>query len=101
MQDETRNTGPQLGEETYERLRHLCAEVLCVPLEDVVPGARLITDLDADSLDHAELADSLSRSFGVRVDEEELRSVETFADVVELVAARAAPPAGTGREDAG
>ncbi|MBC9712954.1 acyl carrier protein [Streptomyces sp. TRM66268-LWL] len=72
-----------------EQIRALCAEVLTVDVERITPGTRLIGDLEADSLDFAELADRLATQYGIAGIEDTLRAAETVGDVVELV--RGAP----------
>lgn len=51
----------------------------------IVPGAKLLDDLDLDSLDTVELTLAAEESFGVEIPDEDLEGVETIADVVSLV----------------
>jgi acyl carrier protein len=66
-------------------IREMCAKVLLVPPDGVVPEARLIADLEADSLDIVELEDKLEDEFGIKPPDQWLRPAETVADVIALV----------------
>jgi acyl carrier protein len=67
------------------------SDILSVPEQNVVPGARLVDDLDADSLDFAEIAAALSAR-GFPVDKADLKtSAATVADLVTLLGSPADP----------
>ena len=53
--------------------------------DDLVLETRLIDDLDLDSIDAVDMAVRLEEKTGFRFEEEELRSVETIQDVVDLI----------------
>ncbi len=69
----------------FEKFRACAVEVLQVPADKVVPGARFGDDLDADSLDLVEFVMALEEAFDITVDEAELQGVETVAQAYELV----------------
>jgi acyl carrier protein len=50
-------------------------------------SAHLIDDLDLDSIDLVDLAVSLEEGRGIKLDEEDLKSVRTVADAVNAVRA--------------
>ena len=50
-------------------------------------SAHLIDDLDLDSIDLVDLAVSLEEERGIKLDEEDLKSVRTVADAVDAVRA--------------
>ena len=54
-------------------------------LRRVVPGARLVEDLGADSLDLVEIVFALEDQFGREISETEVEKVGTVADVVALI----------------
>ena len=54
--------------------------------EQITPSAHLIDDLDFDSIDAIDLVVRLDDMLGLSIDEEELKSLRTIGDVVELVA---------------
>lgn len=71
--------------DVLEALRELCAKVMCVPPDAVVPQARLVADLGADSLDLIELGVRVREVFGVAPEPAELEGVDTIDDVADLV----------------
>ena len=60
-------------------------------------SAHLIDDLDLDSIDLVDLAVSLEQDRGIKLDEEELKSVRTVGDAVNAVRAALARGAAGGR----
>lgn len=56
-----------------------------LPEERVVPTAHLYKDLDLDSLDAVDLAVRLKYDTGLVLSEEEMRSMRTVADIVDVV----------------
>ncbi|WP_327352479.1 acyl carrier protein [Streptomyces sp. NBC_01304] len=74
------------------QIRALCADTLGLAVEHVPLWARLVADLEADSLDFSALADRLAMQYGIVADETVLREAETVRDLVALVLS-AAPPA--------
>ncbi|MFD3583629.1 acyl carrier protein [Streptomyces sp. NPDC058683] len=77
------------SEEVLGQLRQLCARVLSVPEEELVPQARLVADLEADSLDFAEMEAALEDVFGLKLDgDDTVTRAVTFGDVTDLVVAR-------------
>jgi acyl carrier protein len=48
-------------------------------------SAHLIDDLDLDSIDLVDLAVSLEEQSGIKLDEEDLKSVRTVADAVRVI----------------
>lgn len=69
-----------------ERVDRILAEHLGVTGDKITPEARLREDLGADSLDAVELVMALEEEFGCDVDDEEMESVVTVADLVVLAA---------------
>ena len=55
------------------------------PEEQIEPATHLIDDLDFDSIDLVDLAVLLEERLGVKLDNEELNSVETVGDAVNVV----------------
>jgi acyl carrier protein len=60
-----------IAPEVLAAVRRCVAESLAVPEADVVPDARLIDDLGADSLDFVDIVFALDRALDVRVRETE------------------------------
>ncbi|MDR3689984.1 MAG: acyl carrier protein [Fimbriimonas sp.] len=66
----------------------VCASVLRVPNEKLVPEARLVEDLDVDSLFVVELAMALEEKFQIEVPEQELPALKTVADIIAYIERR-------------
>ncbi|MGW1953768.1 acyl carrier protein [Streptomyces sp. NPDC001920] len=77
--------------DVWEALRPLCARVMSVPPEAVVPHARLVADLGADSLDITELEAASEELFGVSLRGTDKSRVSTVGDVADLIVALRAP----------
>jgi acyl carrier protein len=73
------------GGDVWEALRPLCARVMSVPPEAVVPQARLVADLGADSLDITELEVASEELFGVSLRGTDKTGVSTVGDVADLI----------------
>lgn len=71
--------------DVWEALRPLCARVMSVPPEAVVPQARLVADLGADSLDITELEAASEELFGVSLSGTDKSGVSTVGDVADLI----------------
>lgn len=56
--------------------------------EQIVLTARLVEDLDLDSLDWVDLAVRLEQETGQEITEDELRAIRTIQDIVDLVHAK-------------
>ncbi|CAL9281642.1 acyl carrier protein [Streptomyces sp. SudanB182_2057] len=69
----------------WDELRALCADCLSVPVRDVVPHARLVADLGADSLDITELQAAVEGHFDVSFKGVDPASVHTVGDLAELI----------------
>ncbi|MFG2553186.1 acyl carrier protein [Streptomyces sp. NPDC048581] len=81
--------------DVWEALRPLCARVMSVPPEAVVPQARLVADLGADSLDITELEAASEELFGVSLRGTDKTGVSTVGDVADLIVSLRARPAHT------
>lgn len=68
-----------------EELRHLVAEALELPVEEITDDARFREDLEVDSLISLEVAVRVEERYGVRIDEEDLADLGSFRRVSELV----------------
>jgi acyl carrier protein len=63
---------PVTADDVVQRVARRIAEVLALAPADVKPSSRLMTDLDADSLDLVELMFLLEQEFGIRLTREDL-----------------------------
>ncbi len=74
--------------EIEARVKKVLAEQLAVDESQVVPDARFAEDLNADSLDLVEAVLELEEEFGIEIPEEEMESVKTVGQAVDLVAVK-------------
>lgn len=68
-----------------DELRSLVADALDLPVEEVTDAATFADDLGVDSLMALEIAVSLERRYGTKIQDEELAQVTSFSAVLELV----------------
>ena len=73
-----------------DRLKQIVANQLGVDPDEAVPGAGILDDLGADSLDVVELVMALEESFDIVVPDEDVEGLETVADIQTYVARRTA-----------
>ena len=74
--------------DVLDRFKPLAVEVLSVEPDQVVPEASFADDLDADSLDLAELVMALEDEFDITVEEEELEGITTVQLALDMVTAK-------------
>jgi len=74
-------------EKIFEDVRAMMAETFELEPERITRAARLYEDLDLDSIDALDMVVKLQEIIHRRVEEQELRSLRTVGDVVEMVAA--------------
>jgi acyl carrier protein len=77
-------------EEVLERIRAHLATELEVDAARIVETTRFKEDLEADSLDLAELVVELEDSYGIRIPDEEAAKILTVGEAADFVAANAA-----------
>jgi acyl carrier protein len=80
-------------DEIFQQLRQLLLDQFELRPEQVVPTAQLRDDLDLDSIDWINMAVYLEEATGYKLREEDLTSIRTVQDVVDLLHARFAHPA--------
>ncbi|GAA3566572.1 hypothetical protein GCM10022419_054050 [Nonomuraea rosea] len=74
-------------DEVFQELRVICAKILSVDPSDITQDVDLREELEADSLDMAELAAATEDRFALIVDLDTAKQARTLADVVTLVRA--------------
>ena len=72
-----------------ERVKKIIVEQLGVKSEEVVPDARFVEDLGADSLDTVELVMALEEEFGTEIPDEEAEKIVSVEGVVSYITERA------------
>jgi acyl carrier protein len=68
-----------------EKVRDIIVDQLGVNAEQVVPEAKFIEDLGADSLDTVELVMAFEEEFSIEVPDEEAEKLQSVSDVVRYV----------------
>ena len=68
-----------------QRVKDIIVEQLGVKPDQVVPAAKFIEDLGADSLDTVELVMALEEEFGIEVPDEQAEKLQTVGDVIKYV----------------
>jgi acyl carrier protein len=68
-----------------ERIKKIIAEQLGVEEDDVVPDAKFVEDLGADSLDTVELVMALEEEFEIEIPDEDAEKIQTVAAAVDFI----------------
>jgi acyl carrier protein len=68
-----------------QRVKDIIVEQLGVKPEQVVPTAKFIEDLGADSLDTVELVMALEEEFGIEVPDEQAEKLQSVGDVLKYI----------------
>jgi acyl carrier protein len=68
-----------------EELRGFVADVLDLDPESVTDDAHFVAELGVDSLKALEVLVALERKYQIKISEDEVRDMTTFAEVRELV----------------
>ncbi|MCS7057671.1 MAG: acyl carrier protein [Meiothermus sp.] len=71
-------------------VREVIVDKLGVDPEKVVPEARFIEDLGADSLDTVELIMGLEDKFGLEITDEEAEKIRTVQDAIDFIQSKQA-----------
>jgi acyl carrier protein len=69
------------------RVKEIIVEQLGVSENEVVPEAKFIDDLGADSLDLVELVMALEEEYGIEISDEEAEGILTVGDAIEYIKA--------------
>lgn len=71
----------------FEKLKEIIAEVLSVDQNEVTLETTFTDDLGADSLDVFQIIMGIEQEFELTVDTDEVESIKTVGDAVELIKA--------------
>jgi len=72
-----------------ERIKKIIAEQLGVEEDEVVPDAKFVEDLGADSLDTVELVMALEEEFEIEIPDEDAEKIQTVSAAVDFVKEKA------------
>jgi acyl carrier protein len=73
------------SEEMTQRLTAIVVEQLDVEESQVIPGAKFVDDLGADSLDLVEMIMALEEEFGVEIPDEDAEKIVTVQDAISYI----------------
>lgn len=71
--------------DTEHTIAAIVADVLSVPADDVTPGARLVEDLGADSLDFTKLLLEMENYFKIGIPDDRAENIMTVGGLAHLV----------------
>ncbi|HOP85441.1 MAG TPA: acyl carrier protein [Syntrophorhabdaceae bacterium] len=73
-----------------EKVKELIVKQLEIKESEVVPEAKFIDDLGADSLDIVELIMALEDEYGIEIPDEDAEKMETVGDAIKYIEERLA-----------
>jgi acyl carrier protein len=73
-------------DEIFAKIRETLMTSFEIPEERIHDDARLLEDLELDSIDAIDMAVQIQEMTSVRVEEDELKKLRTVGDTVDLVA---------------
>ena len=74
-----------MSDNIEKRVKEIIVEVLGVGETEVIPGAKFIEDLGADSLDCVELAMTLQEEYNLEISDEDAEKILTVSDAVKYI----------------
>jgi acyl carrier protein len=81
-------------EDVEAKVTEVLLEILDITLEDVVPTARFVDDLQATSIDLVEIVAVLQNTFDVDIDETQIARLRTVQDAMDFFQAAIAAKRG-------
>jgi acyl carrier protein len=81
------------GGERFERFKDIMINTFGVEAQRITRSARLVEDLELDSLDWIELVVVLEREAGVGISENEAKGIRTVEDLLGLIDRKQEMPA--------
>ncbi len=73
-----------MAKSVEERVKEIVCEQLGVE-EEVIPNAKFIEDLGADSLDTVELVMAFEEEFGLEIPDEDAEKIVTVGDAIQYI----------------
>ncbi|HWZ44151.1 MAG TPA: acyl carrier protein [Candidatus Saccharimonadales bacterium] len=68
-----------------DRVKQIIADQLGVDPSEVTPGASVVDDLGADSLDRVELAMAFEEQFALEIPDEDAEGIATVQDAIDYI----------------
>lgn len=73
-------------DEIFEKVAKIISEQFDVDESEITPETNLFKDLDADSLDLADLLASVEDEFGIEATDDVIETIKTVGDVINYIA---------------
>jgi acyl carrier protein len=74
-----------------DRVKHIIAEQLILEESKVLPSARFVEDLGADSLDLVELVMAWEEAFDIQIEDKDCAKIHTVQEAIDFIQARRKP----------
>lgn len=68
-----------------EKVKRIVAESLGVPFEEIKPESELVNDLNAESLEIADMIMKIKREFQIEIPDDEIEKFVTINDLLNLI----------------
>jgi acyl carrier protein len=81
-----KNVNTNLSEEYRAAIQTILMEQLAIPRTQITPDARIVEDLNADSLDKIEITMMLEERFALAIPDAKVEKIQTVADIYDVVA---------------
>lgn len=78
----------------YDEVKRILTEYACVDEDIITPYSNLLTDLNLNSLDVVNVIVEFEETFGIEINEEDIRAFTTVSDIVNYIEAHTPSPAG-------
>lgn len=75
-----------INDEIFEKVAKIISEQFDVDESEITPETNLFKDLDADSLDLADLLASVEDEFGIEATDDAIETIKTVGDVINYIA---------------
>ena len=74
-----------MADTVEERVKRIIVEQLGVEEDEVLPGAKFIEDLGADSLDTVELVMAIEEEFDIEIPDEDAEKITTVGEAIQYI----------------
>ena len=71
--------------EIYETILNIIEDVTDIPKDEIEEDSSLISDLDISSIEIMAVVSKVEKEFSIKIKEEQLLTIETVKELVELV----------------
>lgn len=72
-------------EAKVEKIKNIIAETLGVPIEEIKPESELVSDLNAEFLEIADIVMKIKKEFQIEVPDEEIKKLTKVNDLINLI----------------